>query len=269
MRAAATIVAAVLLLVGGAVAASYAALNDSSQQQAAAPPPPSAAPQVAQAPPAANPAAPAPPAAPTPPPATHAPAPVPPPASKAIKPPAATPAPTPAPTKTHPTQTQTAPAAKPTPASTAGLQELSMGPDAASVYDPYKRATDQTDPADAYDADPTTAFTINTAAGQSEMAVGLDFDLEQARTVRAAEIHTTTPGFRVEVYGAEKGLPPDILDNRWTHLRDKSDVAAKKSDDGTVTVKFDPGKYRHVLLWFTTPPPAGPAIAISEVRLLD
>lgn len=262
-RAATAIVASVAFLVMAAGAAGYAALSDDARQVAAAPAPPSAAPQVAQAPaPAAPPAAPAPPPAapaPTPPPAA------PPPAAKA---PAPAPAPKPVPPASAAAPVKR-PAPAPTPATAPGLQEISLGPDAAIVYDPYKKATDQTDPADAYDTDKKTAFTVTTDPAAGEMAVGLDFDLESARSVRAIELRTTTPGFRVEVYAAERALPPDVLDTRWTHVASRSAVGAGKGEDGVETIEFARGRYRHVLLWFTTAPPGGSTVGISEVRLLD
>src|SRR4051794_4237218 len=237
-RAAATIVAAVLLLVGGAVAASYAALNDSAQQQAAAPAPPSAEPQVAQAPPATTAPAPPPPTTSTPPPA---PAPAPKPAPKPkpkpeAKKPAPAPAATPAP---KPTPKPTTPAAKP------GFQPLKLGPDAALAYDPYKRITDQGNPHDSYDGDRNTVFNVSTAPGD-EMGVGLDFDLTVPSQVSAVYLRTTTPGFRVEIYGAKGKLPPDILDTRWIHLGSAGSVGSEKDADGLEKIKFDPGKYRHV-----------------------
>jgi hypothetical protein len=261
-RAAATIIGAVLLLVGGAVAASYAALNDNAQQQAAAPAPPSAEPQVAQAPPATT--APA-----TPPPTTSAPTPAPAP-KPAPKPAAPAPKPAaPAPAPATPTPAAPAPKPKPkTPATRPGLQPLKLGPDAALVYDPYKRVTDQGNPHDSYDGDGDTAFNVSTAPGD-EMGVGLDFDLTVASQVSAIYFRTTTPGFRVEVYGAKGKLPPDILDTRWIHLGSAGNAGTDEGKDGLEKVTFDPAKYRHVVLWFTNPPPAGPTVGISETRILD
>jgi hypothetical protein len=253
-RAATTIAVAVALLVCGAAAAGYAALTDqpSPSVTASAVAPAPVAPAVT-ATAAATTAAKPPPTRPSP---------LPPLAKTATLPPVPTaPTTTPAPAQTKTTAT--------TPGETPGLQEVALGTDAAAVYDPYARVTDQTDPADSYDDDSKTLLTINTAAGPPAMSVGLDYSFDTAHAVRAIEVHTTTPGFSVEVYGAKAGLPPNILDPGWAHLGDASSVATKKDDDGAVTITFTPGRYRHVLLWFTTPPPAGPALAISEVRLLD
>jgi hypothetical protein len=278
-RAATVIVATVLLLVGGAVAASYAALNSKAQQYAAAPPPPSATPTV----PAPAPAAPAP--APAAPPAA-APAPTPPPAPpKPVSTPTPPPAPAPPPAPTPP------PAPQPSgPAGEPGYQPLHLGVDIASVYDPYKNVTDSTDPSDSYDEDDATVFTLSTKAS-NEMAAGLDFDLETRREVGAVYIRTTTPGFTVEVYGAKGKQPPDILDTRWVHLATHKDVAVQPQKKGLQKITFPRGSYRHVVLWFTAPPPSSDGssdqtqtqttttettttpsdmtVGIAEVRILD
>ena len=276
-RAAATIIATVLLLVGGAVAASYAALNSKAQQLASAPPPPSATPTVpAAAPPAttATPAPAPPPAAPAP---TPAPAPAPP---KTPSTPAPAPAPAPAPTPAP------APAPKPSgPAGEPGYQPLALGVDVASVYDPYKNVVDSTDPSDSYDENDKTVFTISTNADK-EMAAGLDFDLGSRKEVGAVYVRTTTPGFTVEVYGAKGKQPPDILDTRWEHLATHDNVAIQPQKKGLQKVTFPRGEYRHIVLWFTKPPPsqdgsadgtqttttttpATATVGIAEVRILD
>lgn len=268
-RAAATIITTVLLLVGGAVAASYAALNSKAQQAATAPAPPSAAPTVATAPPTVTTPPAAPPAAP--PIAEPAPAPEPAPTPEPDPAPPAPPAPTPTPT----------PEPDPEPVEDSNQHTpLDLGVDIASVYDPYDAAIDQTDPADSYDQDGDTVFTITTAAKQddegkpADMAVGLDFDLETRQEVEKVYFRTTSPGFTVEVYASKTSLPPDILDNRWKLLETREKAGTEKGAKGLEKIEFDPGEYTHVLLWFTAPPSsddpaANPTVGISEVRILD
>jgi hypothetical protein len=266
-RAATTIIATVLLLVGGAVAASYAALNSKAQQTASAPAPPSGAPQVAQAPPTTVPA--------------PAPAPVAPPAttSTPTPPPAPKPAPAPAPAPAAPT-TPATPTTPPTPkpATSTGHKTIDLGVDVASVYDPDHAAVDQTDPSDSYDGNKKTVFTVTTKTAPS-MGIGLDFDLHSAKQVGRIYVRTTTPGFTLEVYGAKAALPTDILDTRWHHLSETKKAGTQKGKDGLEQITFPAGRYRHILLWLATPPPAGPAdagepagtstVGISEVRILD
>jgi hypothetical protein len=108
--------------------------------------------------------------------------------------------------------------------------------------------------------------------------VGLTFDLETPKKVEKVYFRTTTPGFSVELYGAHDRLPPDILDNRWKALATRKAAGTEKGANGLVKLTFAPGTYRHVVLWFTKPPPApakagSPAtsatVGISEARILD
>lgn len=266
-RAAATIIATVLLLVGGAVAASYAALNSEAEQAATAPAPPSAVPTVATVPPTVT----------TPPATPPAPPPAPDPTPAPKPPPAPDPAPTPPPAPTPEPEPKPEPEPRPEPNV---HKPLDLGVDVASVYDPYDAAIDQTDPADSYDEDSDTVFTLTTAAKQDEegkpvpMGVGLDFDLETRQEVEKVYFRTPTPGFTVEVYAAKTSLPPDILDNRWKLLESREKAGTEKGARGLEKIEFDAGRYTHVLLWFTAPPPsddpaANPTVGISEVRILD
>jgi hypothetical protein len=101
------------------------------------------------------------------------------------------------------------------------------------------------------------------------MGVGLTFDLEKRQRVGRIYVRTKTPGFTVEVYGAKNGLPPDILDNRWTHLAQVKQTGTAKGKHGLQQIDFPTGTYRHIVLWFTTPPPTGSTVGISEVRILS
>jgi len=269
LRAAATVVGLTVALVAAAVTAGYAAINGDAGREVAKPPAPSAVP-VAEAPPT-TPTAPAPVAPATSLPTVGAPAA----GGGGSAPTTSTPAPpvshpsapsTPAPTApasttpatTTPTTTTTTPAAP-------ALQAIDLGADAASLYDPYTRMTANGDPADAYDGDATTAWKVSSAADGQDMQVGLVVDLSKKRSIKQLKLRTATPGFRVELYAADTAqLPPDILDTRWAHLRNHSDVAKKQ----TLPLASDSHKYRYVLLWLTTPPKAGPTVKINELKIL-
>jgi len=268
MRTATTVVALTLALVAGAVTAGYAAISGDAGRETAKPPAASGAP-IAQAPPS-TPVA--------PPPTTAAPAtPLP-----TVKPPkAATPAPpvshpatpapaapsTPAPTTSTPTTstpTHTTPSKPAAPA----IAPIDLGADAASLYDPYTRATANSDPADAYDGDTTTAWKVTTAGAGQDMEVGLVVDLGKKRSIKQLKLHTGTPGFRLETYAADTAqVPPDILDTRWAHLNSKSGVAK----DDTIALAPDSHRYRYVLLWFASPPKPSqpnPTVKINELTIL-
>jgi hypothetical protein len=263
MRAATTVVGLTLALVAGAVTAGYAAINGDAGRDVAKPPVASGAP-IAQAPPStptAPPAAttsPAAPAAPLPkvaPPKAAAPAPAP---AKPVTPAPAAPAPT------HTTPATSTPAHT-TPAAPAGPQPIDLGADAAQLYDPYKRAASSSDPADAYDDDPTTAWKVATPADGKEMQLGLLVDLGKKRQIKQLQLQTSTPGFDVELYAADTAqAPPDILDTRWAHLHNGDGV--KKTD--SVRLASDSHRYRWVLLWFTVPPKQSPTVKIREFKIL-
>jgi hypothetical protein len=299
-RAATTVIGITAVLVVGAVAAGYAALTGDAGREAAAPAPASAAP-VAQAPPADTTPA-APPAATTP--ATTTPAP---PAKSGVLPKVKTPSSSSAgavtarpvvpakhtspsstgsgttPSSTTPTQTTptstgttTTPSATPKPAAPT---PISLGSDAGSIYDPYQRAAQAGDASKALDGNPSTAWSV-TAKSPDQMGVGYVVDLGKLRGVRELELTTSTPGFRVEVYATdEASLPPDILDTRWSHITNRSDVdsaTAANAEDGNtagdgkerIVLGSGSSKYRHVLLWLTQPPKDGATIKISELQLL-
>lgn len=282
-RAMLTVVAITLLLAVGAVAASYAALSEDAKLDAGRPGSTDSAP-VAQAPPTLPPAsgsAPATPATPVTPPAelpkVAPPTSVTPPVSTPVTPRVTpvTPTPTPTPTDTTGDDTDlTTPEEDDTEATTPTVKSIALGADAVTIYDPYKRVTVKGDPADAYDDDRDSTFRIGTADGTKPMGVGLVIDLEKTTSVRAVELLTDTPGYRVEVYGTSSSeLPPDILDARWEHFTDRSNVDGGKKDGnlaGDDKERIALGgarKVRFLNLWLTTPPEKSPIVRIAELDL--
>ena len=179
------------------------------------------------------------------------------------------------PTQTTPTQTtptQTTPT-QTTPTQPAGPKTIPLGADALSLYDPYKNATAQGDPADADDNNGETAWFV-TSKNPTSMGVGLMVDMESARGVKVLGMVTHTPGFRVEVYGSKTEIPADVLDTRWHHITSRSrvdEVAKDKTEPGDKLERVVLGggtrKFRYYLLWFTTPPDAGPTVRLTQVVL--
>jgi hypothetical protein len=282
LRSAMTVLGLTLLLVAGAVAASYAALRSDP-----AVPPATSDAQVAQTPPATTP----PPAATVAPPETTPTTPgrtstgkvpkvdVPSNRSTTPAPRPATPAPvTPAPSADTP-PAQPTPAADP-PASSGGGQTnstpsttpapsapvaIDLDASAASVYDPYRRATAVGVPGKALDGDGATSWYVDPAAG-TQVAVGYVLNLGEKRGIKSVDITTPTPGFRVEVYATDEATPPpNILDTRWAHITDKNDVG----DGGKSHIVLGAGtsKYQTLLLWITQPPADGPRVRISELKV--
>jgi hypothetical protein len=137
---------------------------------------------------------------------------------------------------------------------------------AASVYDPYQRVAAKGDAAKGIDGNPSTSWYVDpTPKPGAGPDVGLLVDLGAKRDLRGLVVQTTTPGFRVEVYATDVATaPPDILDARWSHLRNRGDVGTSES----IALRDDPTKYRKVLLWLTEAPAKGTRIRVSELEVL-
>jgi hypothetical protein len=287
-RSAMTVLGLTLVLVAGAVAASFAALSDDR----AATGPATSTGQVAQLPPAAT----------TAPPAATATTPTTPTetggedlpkvdAPSSGRSPSSAPRPaSPGPTGTTRSTTPAppAPVAPSTPSTGSAPSSGSSGSDggsgsetparpapeaieladsAASVYDPYGRATATAAPGRALDGEAGTSWYVDPPAGAEQVGVGYALNLGASRGVRVVEITTPTPGFRVEIYASDEATaPPNILDTRWAHITDKSDVG----EGGTTRIVLGAGtsKYQTLLLWITTPPSDGTRVRISELKVL-
>jgi hypothetical protein len=298
-----TAVAAVtLLLVAAAVIVSYSALQGDATHEAGKAAGPSATPlpgQVAQVPDAAPPTASVPPSVSVPPTASTTPPPtagttatgvpslptlpsIPSAPVVPVTPTTSTTTPTTTTTTTtNTTSTSTGSTSTSTGTTTPAkvtLTPIALGADAVDKYDPSKRIVSSTDPADAYDDNAKTAWTVTTPDDGYDMQVGLLIDLDTAKNVKEIYLGTTTPGGRVEVYGAVgSALPEDILDTRWEHVMstskiDANDKYGNKKGDGLERIRLPgPGakgsRFRHVLLWFTTPPTKGPTMKVNEVKL--
>lgn len=143
---------------------------------------------------------------------------------------------------------------------------MTLGPRAGSMYDPYRRATRTGVAGNALDGKRLTAWFVQTPADGAVMGLGYTVDLGRRRGIRAIEISSTTPGFRVEVYASDGATPPpNILDSRWAHLTDKGGVGERPTT--RIVVGGGTSKYRTLLLWITKPPTAGPYVRISELRV--
>jgi hypothetical protein len=284
-RAASTVIVLAVLLVLGAVGASYAALTGDSQPKQTASTPAAVPPAAAQA---APPAATTQPPAATQPPATTT-APAKPKTLPKVKTPTSgattgspiTPALAPTPTTSTPatstpttstpatgTGTGTGTTTTPTTPADTGPKPIEVNGDAGTVYDPFKRVKDSGETTRALDGDQTTSWYVDPTI-PTQIAVGYVVDLGKLQGVRQINLQTPTPGFRVEIYATDETTPPpDILDTRWSHIKDVSNVGAKDSGKQKIVLGAGTSKYRNVLLWFTQPPTDGPRLRITELELL-
>jgi len=290
-RSAMTVLGLTLLLVAGAVGASYAALRSDPTA-----PPASSNAQVAQTPPATT----APPAATTTPaPETTPTTPSNPstgrlpkvqvpsnrPSTSAASPATTAPTPTPAPasprTSTPPAQTSPPSSGSGSGSSGGGGQTnstptnttpkpaapvaIDLDASAASVYDPYRRATAVGVPGKAVDGDGGTSWYVDPAPGDT-VAVGYALNLGEARGIKSVDVTTPTPGFKVEVYASDEASPPPtITDTRWAHITDRSDVG--EGGKSHIVLGGGTSKYQTLLLWITKPPADGARVRISELKV--
>lgn len=102
----------------------------------------------------------------------------------------------------------------------------------------------------AIDGDPNaSAWTTETYQADSfdpKSGVGLVVDLGAPRQVSAVQVVTPTPGWPIEVYGANDPLP-DTLDG-WEALGSSDSVEDRETIDLVA-----PNDYRYLLLWATAP----------------
>jgi hypothetical protein len=121
-------------------------------------------------------------------------------------------------------------------------------------------------PAKAVDGDASTSWYVDAPAGAATVGAGLAVDVGELRGIKAVDITTPTPGFKVEIYATDETTPPPtITDTRWAHITDKDDVGS----GGTTHVVLGAGssKYRNLLLWITQPPSQGTRVRISELKV--
>lgn len=163
---------------------------------------------------------------------------------------------------------------------------LSAG--AGSLYDPGARATATGDPDRAIDGNTGTSWFATVPAG-SDMNVGYLIDLGEKTRLSKIELLTKTPGFTVQVFGSTGSKAPETADDpKWAKLGEAGSVdgdpaegaapsvppvTGDKAGDGKLVLPLKgagaDGEYRQVLLWFTTPPAAGPTVRLSEIKLYD
>jgi hypothetical protein len=280
-RAASTVIALTLLLVLGAVGAGYAALTGGdSQKKPAAPAPAGGQPQTqAQA---AAPATTQPPATTQTPQQTTTTSPK---ASKlptvhSSKPGTTAGSPVTPVAPTTPSTTSTPSNTTSTPSTThgdtntttqpqaTGPQAITLNGDAGTVYDPYGRAKATGQAERALDDNASTSWYVDANDPQS-IGVGYAVDLGKLQGIREIQLQTTTPGFKMEVYATDDPeLPPNILDTRWGHITNVSNVGAKDGGKQKIVLGAGTTKYRNVLLWFTQPPTDGARLRLVELKLL-
>ncbi len=108
-----------------------------------------------------------------------------------------------------------------------------------------------------------TAWSVDVKPGTHEnLNVGLQIALGGATRVGSVELHTSTPGFLLEVYGTTASTPPTEL-SAWKRL------GLTPSLKASAVIKLgETGKHmRFVLLWIPKVPSKLSRIAIGEIAL--
>jgi eukaryotic-like serine/threonine-protein kinase len=158
----------------------------------------------------------------------------------------------------------------------AGLQAVPLSQTAAHDYNPFGTGPENHDRVqNVVDSDPNTIWstahyyegTLKKAGG---VGVGVYLDAAPQVTARAVEIQTPTPGFDVQVYGADEinlsyayGDTTPLTTRGWhgplgsaENVRDRQRIRLTGG-----------GTYRYYLIWLTTLPPGQQSASISELTL--
>jgi hypothetical protein len=146
---------------------------------------------------------------------------------------------------------------------------IELDTDAASTYNPYGYpASEFSGPSLVIDEDPTTAWTaqVNPATAP-KMAEGVLLDLKDTQRVAVLQLITSTPGMKVQVYGAKGHTAPEsITDPAWKPLSAPKVIKKKK----TRFALRDSGKeFTFITLWISEAPQSavGTATAPGHVTV--
>jgi hypothetical protein len=151
---------------------------------------------------------------------------------------------------------------------------IELDTDAASTYNPYAYpASEFSGPSLVIDDDPSTAWTaqVNPATAP-KMAEGVLLDLKDTQRVAVLQLITSTPGMKVQVYGAKGHTAPEsITDTAWKPLSAPKVIKKKK----TRFALRDSGKeFTFITLWISEAPQSAVGtvtapghVAVDEIEL--
>ncbi|MBN8869895.1 MAG: serine/threonine protein kinase [Solirubrobacterales bacterium] len=149
-----------------------------------------------------------------------------------------------------------------------GTNESQIALVSASDYDPEGDNQEHSDEVGlALDDDRSaTAWTTETYETDSfgdKSGVGIYVDAGQPVSASEMEVRTGTPGWTLEVYGANKPVPDDF--SGWTRLAQVPEV----SEQERIDLITGGNKYQYYLLWITNPAEtdSGYGASISDIRL--
>jgi serine/threonine protein kinase len=161
--------------------------------------------------------------------------------------------------------------------SSPGLQPVALSQTAAHDYNPFGTGPENHNRVqNVVDSDPNTTWstahyydgTLKKAGGTG---VGVYLDASPRVTGRAIEIQTPTPGFDVQIYGAEElklsypyGDSTPLSERGW-----QGPIGTASSVRNRERVKLSSATtpYRYYLVWITTLPPGQQSASISDLTL--
>jgi eukaryotic-like serine/threonine-protein kinase len=161
--------------------------------------------------------------------------------------------------------------------SSSGLQPIPLSQTAAHDYNPFGTGPENRNRVqNVVDSDPNTVWsteqyyegTLKKAGGTG---VGVYLDASPGVAAKAVEIQTPTPGFAVQVYGANHillslpyGDPTPLAARGWQGPLGSSSGARGRE---RITLKSGSPAYRYYLVWMTTLPPGQQSASISDLTL--
>jgi hypothetical protein len=159
----------------------------------------------------------------------------------------------------------------------AGLAAVPLSQTAAHDYNPFGTGPENHNRVqNVVDSDPNTTWntahyyegTLRKAGG---VGVGVYLDASPRVAGRAIEIQTPTPGFAVQIYGAQKvGLSYPYGDSTSLAARGwQGPLGSSANVRNRERIKLNGGSsaYRYYLIWITTLPPHKQSASISELTL--
>jgi eukaryotic-like serine/threonine-protein kinase len=162
-------------------------------------------------------------------------------------------------------------------ASHAGLEAVQLSDTAAHDYNPFGTGPENRDQIEnVIDSDPNTSWSTEQyydGTLQKTGGVGLGIYLDAAPSVlaKAIEIQTSTPGFAVQIYVADK-IDLELPYGNSTPLRERGwqgpvGSSADVSSGERIPLALSGTPRRYYLVWLTTLPPGSESATIAELTL--
>jgi serine/threonine-protein kinase len=158
-----------------------------------------------------------------------------------------------------------------------GLEPVPLAADAAHDYNPFGTGPENRDQiGNLVDSDPSTSWSTETyyegtLRKPGGVGLGVYLDAYPKVAARALEIQTTTPGFAVQVYGAEAvqsalvyGSSESLAARGW---QGPLGASADVRNGERIPLHIGEDSFRYYLVWMIALPPGEQSASISELTL--